>query len=133
MAYFAKLDDNNIVTQVIKVDNKDIKDENNIEQEELGKTFLNNLLGTANWKQTSFNTRKGVHELGGTPFRKNYAGIGYTYDESRDAFIPPSSFKRFPSWEFSEESCWYEAPVEYPDDGKSYYWDEDNKQWVLSE
>ncbi len=133
MAYFAKLDDNNKVTQVVKVSNKDIKDENNIEQEELGKTFLNNLLGTANWKQTSFNTRRGVHELGGTPFRKNYAGIGYTYDESRNAFIPPSSFQPFPSWEFSEESCWYEPPIKYPDDGQSYHWNEDNKQWVLNE
>jgi len=132
MAYFAKLDDNIKVTQVVKVHNKDIKDENNIEQEELGKTFLNNLLGIANWKQTSFNTRRGVHELGGTPFRKNYAGIGYTYDESRNAFIPPSSFQPFPSWKFSEESCWYEPPVEYPDDGQSYHWDEDNTQWVLN-
>ena len=69
MAYFAKLDSNNVVIQVVKVNNKDIIDNNNIEQEELGKTFLNNLLGTATWKQTSFNTKKGVHALGGAPFR----------------------------------------------------------------
>jgi hypothetical protein len=113
MAYFAKLDSNNVVIQVVKVNNKDIIDNNNIET----------------WKQTSFNTKKGVHALGGTPFRKNYAGIGYTYDESRNAFIPPSSFKPFPSWKFSEESCWYEPPIEYPDDGKYYAWNEETTSW----
>ena len=129
MAYFAKLDSNNVVIQVVKVDNKDITDNNNIEQEELGKTFLNNLLGTATWKQTSFNTKRGVHKLGGTPFRKNHAGKGSTYDESRDAFIP---IKPFASWVLNEDTCQWEAPVSRPLD-KAYMWNEENQSWDLIE
>ncbi len=122
MAHFAKLDENNIVTQVIVVSN-DIAT-----SEDAGVTFINNLYKTSDtWKQTSYNTVKNTHSLGGTPFRKNYASIGYTYDASKDAFIPP---KPFNSWVLDETTCWWEPPVAIPSDGKEYDWDESNKQWV---
>ena len=122
MAHFAKLDENNIVTQVIVVSNEIATSEN------AGVTFINNLYKTSDtWKQTSYNTVKNTHSLGGTPFRKNYACVGYTYDASKDAFIPP---KPFNSWVLDETTCWWEAPVAYPSDGKDYDWDEDNRQWV---
>ena len=122
MAHFAKLDENNIVTQVIVVSNEIAT------SEDAGVTFINNLYKTSDtWKQTSYNTVKNTHSLGGTPFRKNYACIGYTYDASKDAFIPP---KPFNSWVLDETTCWWEAPVAYPSDGKEYDWDEDNRQWV---
>ena len=122
MAHFAKLDENNIVTQVIVVSNDIATSEN------AGVTFINNLYKTSDtWKQTSYNTVKNTHSLGGTPFRKNYACIGYTYDASKDAFIPP---KPFNSWVLDETTCWWEPPVAYPSDGKEYVWDEDNTQWV---
>ena len=79
------------------------------------------------WIQTSYNTKGGVHTLGGTPLRKNYAGIGYTYDRQRDAFIPP---KPFESWVLNEDTCLWEAPVSYPTDGKAYKWDEVTTSWV---
>ena len=78
------------------------------------------------YKQTSYNTSGGVHLLGGTPFRKNYAGIGYTYDEQRDAFIPPQPY---PSWVLNEDSCLWDAPVPMPTDGV-YSWDEATTSWV---
>ena len=122
MAHFAKLDENNIVTQVIVVSNEIATSEN------AGVTFINNLYKTSDtWIQTSYNTVKNTHSLGGTPFRKNYACVGYTYDASKDAFIPP---KPFNSWVLDETTCWWEAPVAYPSDGKEYDWDEDNTQWV---
>ena len=109
MAHFAKLDENNIVTQVIVA-----------EQE-----YVDTLSGT--WVQTSYNTYGGVHKLGGTPLRKNYAGLGNTYDSVRDAFIPT---KPYNSWVLNESTCRWVAPVDRPDDGKYYEWDEDNTQWV---
>ena len=78
-------------------------------------------------KRTSYNTRGGIHFNGGTPFRKNYAGVGYTYDPNRDAFIPPQPF---PSWVLDEETCQWTAPVEYPDDGNGYLWDEGSLSWI---
>jgi hypothetical protein len=78
-------------------------------------------------KRTSYNTRGGQHKHGGTPFRKNYAGVGYTYDASRDAFIPP---KPFASFSLNETTCLWESPVPHPNDGKVYSWDEDNTRWV---
>ena len=97
MAHFAKLDENNIVTQVIVVSNEIATSEN------AGVTFINNLYKTSDtWKQTSYNTVKNTHSLGGTPFRKNYACVGYTYDASKDAFIPP---KPFDSWTLNETTC----------------------------
>tara|TARA_R100000951_G_C2614241_1_gene172216 strand:- start:424 stop:771 length:348 start_codon:yes stop_codon:yes gene_type:complete len=79
-------------------------------------------------KRTSYNTRGGVHSGDGVAFRKNYAGIGYTYDETRDAFIPP---KPFDSWTLNETSCLWEAPVAYPDDGQQYTWNEETTNWDL--
>jgi len=80
------------------------------------------------WIQTSYNTTGGIHSLGGTPLRKNYAGIGYTYDETRDAFIPPQPFD---SWTLNEDSCLWEAPVAMPDDGQKYSWNEETTSWDL--
>ena len=117
MAHFAKLDATCTVIQVLCGSDED-------EGKELelcartGDTY----------RQTSYNTYGGVHTLGGAPFRKNYAGIGYTYDESRDAFIPP---KPFDSWTLNETSCLWEAPVAYPDDGEVYTWNEENQNWDL--
>jgi hypothetical protein len=79
------------------------------------------------WIQTSYNTHGGVHIQGGTPLRKNYAGVGYSYDEALDAFIPP---KPFDSWILDESTCYWKAPIEYPSDGDRYLWDEENQQWV---
>ena len=123
MAHFAKLDKNNVVLQVLVVADSDAP------TEAKGQTFLQNLYkDTITYKQTSYNTHANVHKLGGTPFRKNYAGIGYTYDSSRDAFIPP---KPYDSWTLNEDTCQWEAPIAYPSDGKSYVWKENTKTWVL--
>ena len=124
MAHFAKLGTGNIVERVEVVSNDIATDE------QTGVDFLNNLYGTRDtWKQTSYNTKGGVHLLGGTPFRKNYGGIGCTYDQTKDAFIPP---KPFDSWTLNETTCIWEAPVAYPSDGKDYEWDETSKSWKES-
>ena len=122
MAHFVKLGKGNVVTQSIVVNN-DV-----FETEQEGVDFINSLYGTPNdvWKQTSYNTWMGEHKLGGTPFRKNYAGIGYKYDEDRDAFIPP---RPYPSWSLNEDTCHWNAPVIYPDDGNSYDWNEETQAW----
>ena len=121
MASFAKIGLNNKVIEVQSVHN-DVAT-----TEQAGADFLNNLYKTNDvWKQTSYNTSGGVHLLGGTPFRKNHAGIGYTYDEDRDAFIPEQSY---PSWTLNEDTCCWEAPVAYPDDGKKYDWNEEITNW----
>ena len=126
MAHFAKLDNNNIVTSVVTVSNDIATDE------ATGISFLKTLYKEPNsiWKQTSYNTVNGVHKLGGTPFRKNYAGIGYTYDETRNAFIPT---KPYPSFTLNEDTCTWTAPIVKPDDGQRYNWNEDNQSWDLSE
>ena len=113
MASFAKLDNNNIVITVESVVNEVLKDSNGIEQEQLGINFLRTLYNEPNaiWKKTSYNTIGGTHNNGGIPFRKNHAGIGYTYDENRDAFIPP---KPFNSWIINETTCFWEAPIAKP-------------------
>ena len=113
MAHFAKLE-NNIVTNVIVVHNNELL-ENGIESEEKGIAFCSNLLG-GNWKQTSYNGS----------IRKNFAGIGMTYDESRDAFISPQPFN---SWILDEETCKWKAPIDIPNDGKRYGWDETTTSW----
>jgi hypothetical protein len=121
MAHFAKIDADNKVVAVVVVADSTATDE------QAGVNFLNNLYGTSdNWKQTSYNTDGGVHKLGGTPFRKNYAGIGDTYDADRDAFIPK---KLFPSWVINDTTCQWEAPVANPNDGKNYRWNEDTTSW----
>jgi len=125
MAHFAKLGTGNIVEKILVVSN-DIA-----VTEQAGEDFLNNMLKTKDvWKQTSYNTFGGVHLLGGTPFRKNYATVGGTYDQSRDAFIEPKPFK---SWTLNEDTCQWEAPIAYPDDGKIYLWNEETQQWNLNE
>ena len=111
MAHFAKLGTGNVVERIEVVSN-DIAT-----HEQTGVNFLNNLYGTTdNWKQTSYNGN----------IRKNFAGIGYTYDENRDAFIPP---KPFNSWRLNETTCLWEAPVAYPDDGLLYNWNEETQTW----
>ena len=122
MAHFAKINENNIVTQVVVVNDSDGNNDTD------GQNFLNNLFKTTHtWKKTSYNTYGNTHRLGGTPYRKNFASIGFTYDSSRDAFIEP---KPYNSWTLDETTCLWEPPVTYPSDGKSYEWDEDNRQWV---
>ena len=112
MAHFAKVVDGK-VTQVI------------VAEPEFFNTFVDSSPGE--WIQTSYNTRGGVHTLGGTPLRKNYAGVGYIYDSVRDAFIPP---KPYALWTLNEDTCLWDAPVAYPTDGKIYNWDENTQQWV---
>ena len=115
MAHFAKLDENNIVLEV-NVVNNDVLDP--AAEETSGIAFLTDWSGGyTNWKQTSYNST----------FRKHFAGIGFTYDATRDAFVPP---KPFPSWTSNETTCTWEAPVPYPTDNKPYTWDEDNQVWV---
>ena len=117
MAYFAKLDTDNNVLEVISVNNNDLL-QDGVESEAKGIQFLVNLFGeNANWKQTSYNNR----------IRKNYAGIGYKYDAQRDAFIAPQPF---PSWTLNEETCIWVPPVAYPKDGQLYNWDESVTNWV---
>jgi hypothetical protein len=130
MASFAKLNSENIVTTVESVVNEVLSDSNGIEQEIVGIQFLRNLYNepNANWKQTSYNTYGGVHKLGGTPFRKNHASIGYTYDENRDAFIPK---KPYNSWVLNENTCQWESSIPMPNDGNIYIWNEENLNWTL--
>lgn len=121
MAHFAEIDENGTVLRVLVVDNA---------QESDGQNFLANTLGLGGtWVKTSYNTVGGVHKDGGTPFRKNYAGIGYKYDSVRDAFIAP---KPYDSWTLNEDSCLWEAPVAYPTDGKVYFWNEETTSWEES-
>jgi len=123
MAHFAKLGKGNKVIQV------DVVNNNVATTEQTGIDFLNNFYGTNDvWVQTSYNTRGGVHILDGTPFRKNYAGVGWKYDQTRDAFILP---KPYSSWTLNETTCNWEAPVAYPDDGQKYSWNETNQTWDL--
>ena len=128
MASFAKIGLNNKVIGVHSLHNDVLKDANGVEQEVLGIDFLTKLHGWAIWKQTSYNTHGGVHKLDGTPLRKNHAGIGYTYDEDKDAFIPKQPFN---SWTLNEDTCQWEAPSARPDDGKFYTWNDDSESWVL--
>jgi hypothetical protein len=130
MASFAKIGLNNKVIEVLSVVNEVLHDSNGVEQENIGIDFLTKLTGWSIWKQTSYNTRGGVHKLGGTPFRKNHASIGMTYDEDRDAFIPP---KPFNSWVLNETTCLWDPPVVKPDDGQQYTWNETNQTWDLVE
>ena len=130
MAHFAKLGLNNKVIEVQSVHNNELLDSNGVEQEVNGIDFLTKLTGWAIWKQTSYNTHGGVHSFGGTPLRKNHAGIGYTYDEDRDAFIPK---KPFNSWILNETTCLWEAPIALPDTENRYTWNEETTTWDLDE
>ena len=130
MASFAKIGLNNKVIAVLSVDNNVLKDSNGNEVEQLGIDFLTNIYGWAIWKQTSYNTHNGIHNNGGIPFRKNHAGIGHTYDEDKDAFIPK---KPYNSWILNENTCNWEPPVAYPTDGNKYIWNETTKNWDLQQ
>jgi hypothetical protein len=130
MASFAKIGLNGKVIEVQSVVNEVIHDANGIEQESIGIDFLTKLTGYPIWKQTSYNTHGGVHDNGGTPLRKNHAGIGYTYDEDRDAFIAPKPFK---SWILNEDTCLWNAPVAYPQDDNRYTWNESTLTWDIVE
>jgi len=126
MASFAKIGLNSKVIEVLSVVNEVLHDSNGVEQEVNGIDFLTKLTGYPVWKQTSYNTHGGVHSSGGTPLRKNHAGIGYTYDETRDAFIAP---KPFNSWILNESTCLWNAPVAYPSNNGNYKWNETNLNW----
>jgi len=115
MAHYAQIDENNIVTQVIVIDNKDTADANGVEKEYIGAAFCERLFG-GTWKQTSYNGN----------IRKNYAGIGYTYQADIDAFVPP---KPYPSWSLDANAQW-QAPTAMPTDGKMYSWNEETQTWV---
>ena len=114
MAHFAQIDSNNTVIQVIVV-----------EQDVINTGLFGD---PTTWIQTSYNTHGGQHSQGGTPLRKNYAGIGYTYDSGRDACVPP---KPYPSWLLDEDTCWWTAPVAQPEpqEGVVYSWNEDTQSW----
>lgn len=118
MAHYAFLDEHYVVTEVIVG-----KDESNYDWEAHYGQFRGQLC-----KRTSYNTQAGVHLTGGTPFRKNYAGIGYSYDPQRDAFIPP---KPFASWVLDEQSCLWHAPIPVPTDGQQYNWNEEQQAWQV--
>jgi hypothetical protein len=128
MASFAKIGLNSKVIEVLSVVNEVLHDSNGIEQESIGIDFLTKLTGYPVWKQTSYNTHGGIHNNNETPLRKNHAGIGYTYDEDRDAFIPK---KPFNSWVLNESTCLWESPIPYPQDNNKYKWNEQNQSWDL--
>ena len=138
MAHFAKLGINSKVIGVEVVADADCQNADGVEDETVGIQFLENIHGWPLWKRTSYNTTANTHKLGGTPFRKNYAGIGHTYDEDRDAFIPP---KPYASWVLNETTCIWGAPVTYPtvqeygDPVKNYdiSWDEANTRWIATD
>jgi hypothetical protein len=128
MASFAKIGLNGKVIEVLSIVNEVLHDANGVEQEFIGIDFLTKLTGYPIWVQTSYNTYGGVHNNGGTPLRKNHAGIGYTYDEDRDAFIPK---KPFNSWILNETTCLWESSIPYPQDNNEYKWNEQNQSWDL--
>lgn len=116
MAHFAEIGLDNLVQQVIVVNNTELLDENGLEQEALGQQFCRQLLG-GTWIQTSYNAQ----------FRKNFAGVGYTYDSQRDAFIPP---QLYPSWVLEDATCQWQAPTPLPEDGNQYTWNEAAQSWT---
>jgi hypothetical protein len=119
MSHWAELDKNNIVTRVLVGDNNDPAGDEGYQW------LIDNLGGT--WIKTSYNTIAGQHTLGGTPLKGNYAGIGYSYNEELNAFIPP---KPFESWTLNTEKYNWDAPKAYPTDGKFYTWDEEDQNWI---
>jgi hypothetical protein len=117
MAYFAQIDENNIVVQVIRVNDSDCQNSNGFEDENVGIDFCKSLIGQeTNWKQTSYNAK----------IRKHYAGIGYIYDEQNDAFYAPQPY---PSWILNETTFIWEAPIAVPTDNKIYEWNESTQEW----
>lgn len=119
MAHFAELDEKNIVLRVVCISNGDTTNINGIEDENIGISFCKNLFKSENkWIQTSYNKT----------IRKNYAGIGYSYNEEMDAFVPP---KPYSSWKLNKDTANWDPPIEYPNDGNNYYWNEENLNWTL--
>ena len=131
MAHFARLDKDNTVVDILKVDNELILDDNGVEQESIGiqKLQVGNPGGT--FVKTSYNTEANEHRAGGTPFRKNYPAVGYTYDPVRDAFYAPQPFE---SWTLNEDKCIWECPLPHPEQDEEnpipYYWKDDTQEWV---
>ena len=115
MSHYAKIKDGKVIKVIVA-------------EASFFDTFVDT--STGKWIQTSYNTHGGVHKLGGTPLRKNFAGVGYTYDQTRDAFIPP---KPYPSWLLNEDTCLWECPVTYPTDGQKYIWNEETTSWDIEE
>jgi len=113
MSHYAKIKDGKVIKVIVA-------------EASFFDTFVDTSAGK--WIQTSYNTYGGVHKLGGTPLRKNFAGVGYTYDQTRDAFIPP---KPYNSWTLNETTCLWDPPVVKPDDGQRYNWNETNQTWDL--
>ena len=130
MASFCKLGINGKVLQVVSVSNDVITDENGIEHEQKGIDFLTELYDYPFWCQTSYNTSEGEHKLDGTPFKKNFPGVGWKYDDDRDAFIPP---KPYPTWIIDEERCVWIPPVKKPNDDNNYIWNEESQSWEQGE
>ena len=132
MASFAKIGLNGKVIEVQSVVNEVLHDANGVEQENIGIDFLTKLTGWAIWKQTSYNTHGGIHDKGGISLRKNHAGIGMTYDEDRDAFIPK---KPYNSWVLNEQTCLWNAPVAKPtaqlEENQYYVWNESIINWEI--
>jgi len=128
MAHFAKMtEDGTTVLGVHVVADTDCTDNNGDETEAQGIVFLNKIHNWSYWRKTSYNTVAGVHKLGDTPYRKNYAGTGMLYDSERDAFRRSSPHA---SWVLNEDTCCWEAPIAYPTDGKIYGWDESSTNWL---
>lgn len=135
MAHYAKIGLNNKVMSVVVIADTDCQNADGIEEEEVGRQFLENCFGWPVWIKCSYNTSGNVHSQGGTPFRKNYPGVGFIWDEDRDAFYAK---KPFSSWVLNEETCLWESPIAYPsvtsygDPTKDYLisWDEDNVRWI---
>tara|TARA_R100000306_G_scaffold59562_1_gene58764 strand:+ start:1638 stop:2015 length:378 start_codon:yes stop_codon:yes gene_type:complete len=125
MAHFAKLE-NGKVTGVYVVHNNELLVDG-VEQESKGIEFITQLMGDGTYVQTSYNTYKGVHSGDKEPLRKNYAGIGWSYDAERDAFIPT---KPYDSWSLNEDTCRWVPPVPYPEDGQKYEWNEGSQEWL---
>jgi len=127
MASFVEIDVSNIVIRGVALDDEDTQDESGNEVESVGAKYLSDGFG-GTWKRTSYNTQGNIHRLDGIPFRKNFAGIGFTFDAARNAFIPP---KPYDSWTINEDTCQWDAPTAYPDESKVYRWNEDTTSWDL--
>lgn len=127
MAHFAEIDSDGTVLRVLAVSDADVRAADGNESEATGVAYCKAGWGGERWVQTSYNTRGGKHLNGGTPLRKNYAGVGHKYDEGRDAFI---SLQPFPSWSLNEGTCLWESPAAMPMDGGHYDWNEELMQWV---
>ncbi len=125
MAHFVEINALHEVINGVVLDDNQALDASGNEVESIGAKYLHDMFG-GTWLRTSYNTYGGVHKLGGTPFRKNYAGIGYTYDQTRDAFIPP---KPYPSWILTEATCIWDPPTAMPEDDKAYMWNEATTSW----